>query len=240
MTVSIPQQLDSIGPDTTAESLRETVASLAEIVADQQETITELQQETSELQDQLADVADQQAEQARQTAEDRQRVTSLEDQFQDRQDQETGQETGQQTSDPQGDDGQEQTTGGQTAPQTPLEQTVTLPQEMIDQETANVRRAIFVARDVADYTRSVPAGRVITASRLRTVLKAGTDCRGHSQTVDRVIGILDDMGDDTIRVVERRGQRRVVFDQAAADRLGKLGTAPDAAADHGVVIEGPR
>jgi|APHM01.1.fsa_nt_gi hypothetical protein len=114
---------------------------------------------------------------------------------------------------------------GQTTlqkPQTPLEQTCSLPQEMIDDESANVRRAVFIASDVTDYTKKVPAGRVIRSSELRRVLKAGTDCRGHSQTVDRVMSVLDDLGGDDVQVVNRRGERRVVFTEQLVTRLEQL------------------
>jgi uncharacterized coiled-coil protein SlyX len=121
-------------------------------------------------------------------------------------------------------------------PQTPLEQTVGLPQELVDGESANVQRAVFIARDVDDYTTSVPAGRAITSGELRRVLKAGTDCNGHSQTVDRVITVLDSMGQDDVKVIERRGERRIVFTEELCHRLKEL-SQDEREANHDVVME---
>lgn len=132
-------------------------------------------------------------------------------------------------------DGEDTTPDGSVTPETPLEQTVGLPQELIDEESANVQRAVFVASDIEDYTTSVPAGRAITSSELRRVLKAGTDCNGHSQTVDRVIQVLDGMAQDSVKVVERRGERRVVFDESLCHRLKELSHG-DSDGNHSVVI----
>jgi len=134
-------------------------------------------------------------------------------------------------------DGEDTHADGCVTPETPLEQTVGLPDEMVSNESANVQRAIFVARDVDDYTASVPAGRAITSGELRRVLKAGTDCNGHSQTVDRVIEILDDMGQDAVKVVKRRGERRIVFDEQLCHRLREL-SQDERDANHTVVSQG--
>jgi len=118
------------------------------------------------------------------------------------------------------------------APETPLEQVVALPEHLADGElTANQQRARFVAADVWDYTTNVPAGRTIQAGDLSKVLRAGTDCRGHSQTVDRVIRLLDDLGVDEVEVVERRGQRRVVFSEPLCRRLRRLTARRDSSHD---------
>jgi hypothetical protein len=98
--------------------------------------------------------------------------------------------------------------------------------------TANQERARFVAKDVVEYTRSVPAGRAIKSSEIATVLRAGTDCKGRSQTVSRVIEFLNDLGGDGVEVVERRGERRVIFDDHAAHRLQELG-GPDVVEEGG-------
>lgn len=119
-------------------------------------------------------------------------------------------------------------------PETPLEQTAALPQEIIDQESPNVRRAVFIASDVFDYTRKVPAGRAIRSGELRKVLKAGTDSTGHTQTVSRVMDVLDDMGKDEVKVVKRRGEKRVIFSEEGAQRLAQL---TGDGKSHRVVIE---
>lgn len=60
---------------------------------------------------------------------------------------------------------------------------------MIDQESANVRRAAFVVRGVMDYTISVPAGRAITSGELRRMVKAGTDA---SRGTARLLTVTSD------------------------------------------------
>jgi FtsZ-binding cell division protein ZapB len=101
------------------------------------------------------------------------------------------------------------------APVTALGDCVTLPEPLAEQElTANVKRARDVAADVIDYARSVPAGYAITSTELRTVLTAMKDDDGRTftETVGRVIGYLDELGDDDVTVKETMGgQRTVVF-----------------------------
>jgi len=121
-----------------------------------------------------------------------------------------------------GSAGEEATPTGHVTPETPLEQVTALPQEMVDDESANVQRAVFVASGVNDYTRKVPAGRAIKSSELRRVLKAGTDCHGHTETVSRVMSVLDDMGGEGVKIVDRRGEKRVVFEESVAERLTEL------------------
>lgn len=127
-----------------------------------------------------------------------------------------------QESEPQGSTGENTTPDGHITPETPLEQITALPQNMIDDESANVRRAVFVAQGVEDYSRKVPAGRAIKSSELRKVLKAGTDCSGHTETVSRVLSVLDEMGGDDVKIVDRRGEKRIIFSQEATDRLSEL------------------
>lgn len=223
MTTEAHPGQSSTAVDADAD-LTAVVEDLTEIIKDQQETIDELRSRVEDLEDQQDD---HQEETARERAQDRQRLTEVEDRVEDL-------EAG---PDPQGPAGEDRPTDGRERPQTPLEQTARLPQEMIDEETANVQRAVFVAQDVTDYTTKVPAGRVIRSSELRKVLRAGTDAKGHSQTVDRVMSILEEMGKDEVEVVERRGERRVVFSEEITDRLARLTTATGQDG-HGVVTGG--
>jgi len=223
MTTEAHTGQSSIAVDADAD-LTAVVEDLTEVIKAQQETIDRLEDRVSELED---DQTDHQEQTARQRAEDRQRLTEVEDRIEDL-------EAG---PDPQGSAGEDRPTGGRERPQTPLEQTARLPQEMIDGETANVQRAVFVAQDVADYTRKVPAGYQIKSSELRKVLRAGTDAKGHTQTVGRVMEVLDDLGKDDVEVVERRGQRRVVFSAEIVDRLDAIGQGPQQNG-HGVVAGG--
>jgi uncharacterized coiled-coil protein SlyX len=185
------------------------VEELEDVVEEQADTIEELEQDRDR--------------QAKELAENRQRIAELEDRLSD--------------DDPHTSEGEDAHADGCVTPQTPLEQTVGLPDDMASNESANVQRAVFIASDVQDYTTSVPAGRAITSGELRRVLKAGTDCNGHSQTVDRVITVLDDMGQDAVKVVKRRGERRIVFDEELCHRLREL-SQDERNANHGVVSGG--
>ena len=89
-----------------------------------------------------------------------------------------------------------------------------------EQLTANQRRARFVAKDIHEYSRRVPAGRAIKSSELRRVLAASEAATIHSETVSRVVRFLDDLGGDAVRVRESAsGQRVVVFTDGFVDRV---------------------
>lgn len=122
-------------------------------------------------------------------------------------------------------------------PKTHLEDVARLPSRLTEDESPNVRRALFVARDVVEYTRSIPAGRAIKWSELRRVLRAGTDCDAHPQTVKRVMETLDDFGEDTVKIVDKDDREKLIcFDEEAAARLHHLcGEDQSADSTHGVV-----
>lgn len=76
-----------------------------------------------------------------------------------------------------------------------------------------------------------------TGGDIVTVLRAGTDCQGQTQTVGRVTNFLDDLGGDGVEVVRRRGIKRVVFDEETAHRLERFGESnPSNGTNHGVVM----
>jgi seryl-tRNA synthetase len=219
MSISESQRKGCIAVDQDADhdELVDAVVQLVEQNREIRQENRELRQEVDDLREDHADHVEQTA---RERAEDRKRLTDVE---------QAVEEGGSSDVNPTPKTDKE----ASTTPQTPLEQTAGLPQEMIDQETANVRRAVFVAADLDGYTTKVPAGRAIRSSELRRVLKAGTDCRGHSQTVDRVMSILDDLGGDDVQVVDRRGERRVVFTEQIVTRLQRLTAEQEA--NHDVV-----
>ena len=105
--------------------------------------------------------------------------------------------------------------------ETALEDVVSLPEPVAeDSLSPNQLRARFVAKDIVEYSTSVPAGRKIQAGEIRRVLRAGTECNGHTETVDRVIKILDRLGEDEVTVrFDRDGERQVVFDDELAAGL---------------------
>jgi hypothetical protein len=216
MSNSIPLSNQSIAVDQDADH-----DELVTVVAQLVEENRELRQEVADLREQVETNTEDIQEQAKADARDRQRLTEAEDRLDD------VEEGGSSDVNPTPKTDKE----GSTTPQTPLERTTMLPEEMIDEETANVRRAVFVAADLDDYTTKVPAGRAIKSGELRRVLKAGTDARGHSQTVDRVISVLDDLGGDEVKIVDRRGERRVVFTEQIVERLEELTAEQEASHD---------
>jgi DNA repair exonuclease SbcCD ATPase subunit len=106
-------------------------------------------------------------------------------------------------------------------PETPLEDVIRVPEHLVeDSLTANQERARFVAKDVHEYTRSVPAGRAIKSSELRRVLSAHEDESVYTETVSRVIRYLDDLGADAVDVKETQsGERVVVFADDLVKRI---------------------
>jgi hypothetical protein len=201
----------------------------------------EVDRRLGDLEDRVADLADRLDETAdrtaRDAADDRRRIYELEERVDTLE--KAASEAGSEASHPEGDGGEERAADTSDRPQTPLERVVTVPDHMAtDELTANVGRARFIARGVMDYTRDVPAGRALRSSELRRVLVAGTDAKGHGQTVTRVIETLEELGGDGVRVVERRGERRVVFDESAARRLERLGSSSTAdGGGHDVVTD---
>jgi hypothetical protein len=181
-------------------------ADLVKVVNDLAERVSDLEQENERLREQLSD---EQETRARSDADIKSRVHDLEETTDtDTAMADSGCETDGQPSGPE--------------PQTALEDLVTVPDRVIEQESANTQRAVFLARDLEAYTTSVPAGRAITSGELRRVLQAGTDASGHQQTVSRVMSLLDDLGGDETEVVERRGSKRLVFTDTIVARLTRL------------------
>jgi regulator of replication initiation timing len=114
-------------------------------------------------------------------------------------------------------------TGPTVTPETPLEDVVDLPEHVAESELSpNQQRARFVAGDVRSYTTKVPAGFVLEAGDMARVLAAGTDTEPHSETVRRVMRVLENLGKDHVDVVKRRGTKRVVFDEEIVDRLARI------------------
>ena len=106
-------------------------------------------------------------------------------------------------------------------PKTPLEDVIRVPEHLVeDSLSANQARARFVAKDVHQYSRSVPAGRAIKSSELRRVLSARDGGRTYTETVSRVIEFLDELGKDSVAVKETQsGERVVVFTDEIVKRI---------------------
>jgi len=199
-----------LNSDASTTDLVEAVTELSQRVSELESTVAEQAETISDLEDQLRA---EQEQRGQEDAQVRARLTEVEERVEDVEDAVSGHTNpGVQTSETtmQDDDAE---------PQTDIEEMVDMPDSLLEDQTANVRRAVFVAKDVEAYTTGCPAGRVIQSSELRRVLQAGTDCAGHTQTVARVIDLLDRTGGDGTTVVERRGERRLVFEQDLVDRL---------------------
>ncbi|OYR63543.1 hypothetical protein DJ83_02460 [Halorubrum ezzemoulense] len=207
-------------------STEETITALVEIVQEQQRELEQLREELAETQ---AAVDNERAERTKDIAEDRKRLTDVEERL------DAVEEGGSPDESPT-PDGHD---NGSSTPSTPLERVCAFDDDVADRElTANQSRARFVAQDVTDYADKVPAGYSIRSGDIATVLRAGTDSKGRTQTVARVMDFLDSLGGDGVDVVERRGTKRVVFTEEAARRLERLGETSSPSGNHGVVIGG--
>jgi len=214
-------------------ALKTQVAALVEVVQEQQDTINDLTETVDDLREELAEtkaaVADEREERTLDVAEDRQRLTDVEERLDAVEDGGSGDANPTPDAD----------NNGSSTPSTPLERVCAFSEDVAERElTANQSRARFVARDVTDYADKVPAGYAIRSGDIATVLRAGTDSKGRTQTVARVMDFLDDLGGDGVDVVERRGTKRVVFSEETARRLEQLASSPSSPSDNTVVMSG--
>ena len=213
---------------TTVQSHADRVDALEAENADLKQTVTTIQTRLDEstaqietLESQLADLeAELQQERetrAKEAAEDRQRIHEVETHVEEAIDDDT---TAASTA-PDAASATDATTPRVEPPKVPLEEVIRVPEHLVEEHlTANQRRARFVAKDIGEYTQSVPAGRAIRSSQLRQVLTAGEDATIYTETVSRVIQFLDDLGGDAVTVKEsRRGERVVVFTEAFVERV---------------------
>ncbi|AKU08145.1 hypothetical protein [Haloferax gibbonsii] len=116
------------------------------------------------------------------------------------------------------------TSTDETTTTSPLQQLIRLPSKARSKLTANQERARFIAKDIREYATSVPAGFALDSSTIRTVLHAKEGRTPHTQTVSRVMDFLDDLGKEGVKIVKRRGTKRVIFSEHAVSELTE--TAP--------------
>ncbi|WP_224337874.1 hypothetical protein [Haloprofundus halobius] len=102
----------------------------------------------------------------------------------------------------------------------PLQQLISLPSKAVSKLTANQERARFIAKDIHEYAKKVPAGYAIDSGTIRKVLKAKEDRTPHTQTVSRVMDFLNQLKKEDVQVVKRRGTKRAVFTERAVSELG--------------------
>ena len=108
-------------------------------------------------------------------------------------------------------------------PSTPLGRILQLPKNVVQKKlSANQQRALVIAKDIREYAKQVPAGFAVDSRTIRTALQAKEDQTPHNQTISRVMEFLGRLGKEHVRVVKRRGTKRVVFTETAVDRLGEI------------------
>lgn len=192
-------------------SAGEQVTELIEAQADQ---IQDLKAQLAEVD---AELREERETRAKEAAENRKRIHEVETQVEEATDG-TSIET---ASNANPDDTSTVSNPGVRPPETPLEDIVRVPEHLVEESlTANQQRARFVAKDVHEYTQSVPAGRAIRSSQLRQVLTAGEDGRIYTETVSRVIEFLNELGGDAVEIRETQGgERVVVFADAFVERI---------------------
>lgn len=109
--------------------------------------------------------------------------------------------------------------------ETPLEDVVALPEQIAEEKLSpNQQRARFVASDVPSYGDRTQAGWSLSTSEVRRVLRAGTDCDGHDETIRRVMTFVDELGKDGTKLRKKNGERKVFVDERTAKRLQQLGS----------------
>jgi hypothetical protein len=203
MFEALKQTVESLQSDK--EQLEGRVSELESEKDDLQEQVDQKDKRIGELEQKVSDLSEQSA---KDRASIKKRLTNVEES----------------TEEPDSSDANH---GGSTSgttlqePETPLEDIVQLPEHVVDESlSANQQRSRFVAKDVNQYSRSVPAGRAIKSSELRRVLSARDDGSCHTQTVQRVMERLDDLGGDDVAVKETQdGQKVVVFTDEIVQRI---------------------
>jgi regulator of replication initiation timing len=207
ITESFTKAIDA--PEEAIEPFAELVGDMAQTIEQQSEELSALREEKRELKDELKEERETRAKEA---AQDRKRLHEVEERV------DSVEEGGSPDTNPTPEAGQ--TTIQE--PETPLEEIIRVPEHSVQEHLrANHQRARFVAKDVHEYTRSVPAGRVIKSSELRRVLSAHEEgATIHTQTVSRVIERLDDLGKESVKVREtQEGERVVVFTDEFVKRV---------------------
>jgi hypothetical protein len=212
-TTKLAESLD--GPEERVSDFRESGKELAQLVggiaqesAQARESARTSETKVEELETELKE---ERATRAKESAEDRQRIHRVEERL------DSVEEGGSPDANPTPEAGQ--TTIQE--PETPLEDIIRVPEHSVQEHLrANHQRARFIAKDIHEYSRSVPAGRAIKSSELRRVLSAREGGAIHTQTVSRVIERLDDLGKQSVKVREtQEGERVVVFTDKFVKRV---------------------
>jgi len=201
-TADLAEALDA--PESVVTDFVEAGEELGDLVEETAHNSTQARERARENETEIAEARD---ESARERAEIKQRVHALEE----------NEKAGSGDANPAPED-------GETAlhePETPLEEVIQIPEHSAEENlSANQKRARFVAKDVNDYTKSVPAGKAITSGELRRVLTAREESKVHTETVGRVISFLDDLGKGSVKVRETQaGERVVVFTEKIVRRI---------------------
>jgi len=208
ITESFTEAIDA--PEAVTEPFAELVKGLAAELEETKERARDAEERVVELEEELKEERE---TRAKESAEDRQRIHQAEQRLDSMESEEPA--SGDKTPTP------EAREDAFHEPKTPLEDVIRVPEHLVeDSLSANQARARFVAKDVHQYSRSVPAGRAIKSSELRRVLSARDGGRTYTETVSRVIEFLDELGKDSVAVKETQsGERVVVFTDEIVKRI---------------------
>lgn len=104
--------------------------------------------------------------------------------------------------------------------ETPLEDVVSLPDDVADSElNQNVERARWFASEIKSAGRKTPMGHQLRAGEIGRLLDVALDVDPHPETVARIISILDEMGQDETHRRKKDGEKRIIIEEELADRL---------------------
>jgi chromosome segregation ATPase len=209
---SIEQAIDSLveaidAPESAVSPFIELVEGMAHQLDETAQEAVQARERAREAEARVeeleAELKEERETRAKESAQDRKRITEVEERL------DSVEEGGSPDTNPT-PQGQETTI---QEPETPLEDIIRVPEHSVQEHLrANHQRARFIAKDIHEYSRSVPAGRAIKSSELRRVLSASEEGGIHTQTVSRVIERLDDLGKESVKVREtQEGERVVVF-----------------------------
>ncbi len=211
---------------------------MTQIIEEQQKQIEELTEQNQQQQEQIEELTEQNQQQQEQIEElteqnqqQQEQIEELEEKIEEETDRRSAEIEGthcrisrveeeieEETPTPQPEETDTQ------EPETALESVCSLPEETAEENlTANQQRARFVAKDISDYGRKVPAGIAIKSSEIRRVLTAAEEGSIHTQTVSRVIEFLDRFGDSEVNEKKTRsGETTVVFTEEIVDRITEV------------------
>jgi DNA repair exonuclease SbcCD ATPase subunit len=200
--------------------MTESIEDLRSRLDDLEDRVDNLEDEKSELEDTVEAQAETIASQREQLGEQRERLSEYEEKLDVSSDHRKHLQQRVHALEDSEDTDSDET----TMTRSPLQQLISLPSKAVSKLTANQERARFIAKDIGEYAKKVPAGYAIDSGTIRKVLKAKESQTPHTQTVSRVMDFIDRLGKEDVQVVKRRGTKRAVFTEHAVTELGNTST----------------